>query len=59
MTSFIFTIIGISLSGVMAPMAANGGNVTLAGIGPEIRGILARTKLDQVFSIGSNEANTQ
>ena len=40
-------------------MAAKGGSVTLAGIGPEMRGILARTKLDQVFSIGSNEASTQ
>ncbi len=39
-------------------LASKGGSVTLVGVGPEIREILALTKLDQVFSVRSTEADT-
>ncbi len=40
-------------------MTTKGGSVTLVGLGPEIREILAVTKLDQLFSVRSDEADTR
>lgn len=38
-------------------MASRGGSLILAGVGPDIREVLALTKLDQLFRIGSDEAD--
>jgi len=48
----------VKLVAVHRSMTSKGGSVTLVGVGPEIREILALTKLDQLFSVRSTEANT-